>query len=67
MVAEVRAAGGQGFAIAGNISGKQQIHDLIDRTEAVSGPADVLVCNSAVNPFYGPMPQIAGDALRGSP
>lgn len=60
---EIEASGGEAIAVACNISSKEQIHELADRTEAAFGPADVLVCNAAVNPFYGPMSQIPDEAF----
>lgn len=60
---EIRDAGGQALAIACNISSKEQIHAMVDQAEAAFGPADVLVCNAAVNPYYGPMSQIPDDAF----
>ncbi len=62
VVEEIEATGGEAIAVACNISNKEQIHALADRTEAAFGPADVLVCNAAVNPFYGPMSQIPDEA-----
>jgi NAD(P)-dependent dehydrogenase (short-subunit alcohol dehydrogenase family) len=55
--------GGQAIAVPCNISSKEQIHALVDQTEAAFGPVDVLVCNAAVNPYYGPMSQIPDDAF----
>jgi NAD(P)-dependent dehydrogenase (short-subunit alcohol dehydrogenase family) len=63
VVAEIAAEGGTAIAQACNISSKEQIHALAERTEAAFGAADVLVCNAAVNPFYGPMSQISDEAL----
>lgn len=63
VVDEIEAAGGQGIALACNISSKEQILELADQTEAAFGPANVLVCNAAVNPFYGPMSQIPDEAF----
>lgn len=60
---EIRDAGGQALAIACNISSKEQIHAMVDQAEAAFGPADVLVCNAAVNPYYGSMSQIPDDAF----
>ena len=59
-----RAEGGQATAIACNISSKEQIHAMVDQSEAAFGPADVLVCNAAVNPFYGPMSEIPDEAFQ---
>jgi len=64
VVAQIRAEGGQATAIACNISSKEQIHAMVDQSEAAFGPADVLVCNAAVNPFYGPMSEIPDEAFQ---
>src|SRR5690606_34379436 len=63
VVDQLRAEGLEAMAIACNISSKEQIHALADQAEAAYGPADVLVCNAAVNPFYGPMSEIPDDAF----
>ncbi|HEY6178817.1 MAG TPA: SDR family oxidoreductase [Kofleriaceae bacterium] len=49
--------------IACNINYKDQLQALVDETHAQLGPIDVLVCNAAVNPAYGPMAQIKDDAF----
>lgn len=51
---EIVEAGGQATAIAANIGRDDQLEALVDRTEASVGPVDILVCNAAVNPYYGP-------------
>lgn len=63
VVDQIRKEGGEATAVDCNISDKSQIHNLVDRTEAAYGPADILVCNAAVNPFYGPMSQLPDDAF----
>lgn len=42
------------FAIGCNISHKEELQRLVDETKAKWGPADILVSNAAVNPYYGP-------------
>lgn len=37
-----------------NISHKEQLRQLVDETKAKWGPADILVSNAAVNPYFGP-------------
>lgn len=61
---QIRAAGGEAIAVPCNISSKEQIQVLVEQTEQAFGPADVLVCNAAVNPFYGPMSEIPDEAFR---
>ncbi len=50
----IRVAGGHALAIAANISDQQQMGELVARTREQLGPIDVLVCNAASNPYYGP-------------
>lgn len=63
LVAELRGEGLEATAIPCNISSKEQVAALVDRTEAAFGPVDVLVCNAAVNPYYGPMSGISDEAF----
>ena len=63
VVDQIKTEGLEAMAIPCNISSKEQIHALVDQTEAAYGPADVLVCNAAVNPYYGPMSEIPDDAF----
>lgn len=58
----IRAKGGEAVAIACNISHKPQIERLIAETERQLGPVDVLVCNAAVNPYYGSLQDISDEA-----
>ena len=41
-------------AVACNISRKEDLQRLVDETKAKWGPADILVSNAAVNPYFGP-------------
>lgn len=61
---EIRAEGHEAVAVPCNVSSKEQIHALVDQTESAFGPADVLVCNAGVNPFYGPMSEIPDETFR---
>ena len=40
--------------VACNISRKEDLQRLVDETRAKFGPADILVSNAAVNPYFGP-------------
>jgi NAD(P)-dependent dehydrogenase (short-subunit alcohol dehydrogenase family) len=53
--------GGRAVALAASISAKPQLEDLVRRTEAELGPVDILVCNAASNPYYGPMQGISDE------
>jgi len=66
VVAEITAAHGEGRAIAipANISSKEDLQRLVDETNKAFGQIDILVCNAASNPYYGPMAGIADDQFR---
>ncbi len=66
VVAEINAARGEGTAIAvpANISSKEDLQRLVDATNAAFGRIDILVCNAASNPYYGPMAGISDDQFR---
>ena len=55
---------GSATAIAASISSKEALHELADRTEGEVGPIDIVVCNAASNPYYGPMSGISDDQFR---
>ena len=54
--------GGEALAIPCNISRKEELHKLVDETLAAWGRLDILVCNAAVNPYYGPMSKMSDEA-----
>ena len=66
VAAEINAAFGEGraIAIAASISDKAALQALMDQTRAAWGQIDVLVCNAASNPYYGPQEGIADDQFR---
>jgi NAD(P)-dependent dehydrogenase (short-subunit alcohol dehydrogenase family) len=66
VAAAINAKYGQTRAIAvpANISSKDQLQHLIDETTRVFGQVDVLVCNAASNPYYGPLLAISDDQFR---
>lgn len=49
------AQGGDAIAVSANISDKMQLQSLVDATIAHWGRIDILVCNAAVNPYFGPL------------
>jgi NAD(P)-dependent dehydrogenase (short-subunit alcohol dehydrogenase family) len=50
-------------AIPANINYKEQLEQLVAATRARFGRIDVLVCNAALNPYYGPQMGIPDDAF----
>lgn len=51
------------FPIPCNINYKEQLQQLVDETHKQLGKIDVLVCNAALNPAYGPMSKIDDSAF----
>jgi len=52
------------IAIAASISSKQDLRRLVDETNRICGPIDILVCNAASNPYYGPMAGVSDEQFR---
>ena len=65
VAAEINGKYGAGTAIAvpANISSKDDLQRLVDETKAAFGKIDIVVCNAASNPYYGPMAGISDDAF----
>lgn len=59
-----RHGAGRAIAVPANISSKDDLQHLVDVTRAAFGRIDVLVCNAASNPYYGPMSGITDDQFR---
>jgi NAD(P)-dependent dehydrogenase (short-subunit alcohol dehydrogenase family) len=52
------------IAIAASISDKSALQHLVDETKTRLGRIDILVCNAASNPYFGPMAGISDDQFR---
>ena len=55
---------GRAVAIPANISSKENLQHLVDESNRAFGRIDVLVCNAASNPYYGPLGGISDDQFR---
>ena len=66
VAAAINAAHGAGRAISipANISSKHDLMHLVDESTRQFGLIDILVCNAASNPYYGPMAGIEDDQFR---
>jgi NAD(P)-dependent dehydrogenase (short-subunit alcohol dehydrogenase family) len=62
VVEAIRAKGGEAVAIPCNIGDKAQIEALVTGARDAFGRIDILVCNAAVNPYYGPLAEIPDEA-----
>jgi len=61
--------GGQAAAIACHVGHKEALQRLVQETRRQYGGIDVLVCNAAVNPHFGPsqeIPESAFDKVMGT-
>jgi NAD(P)-dependent dehydrogenase (short-subunit alcohol dehydrogenase family) len=64
VAASIRKAGGEAIAVGCNISEKAQLENLVAETRKAFGPIDVLVCNAASNPYYGPTEKMPDEAFN---
>ena len=60
---EINATGGTAIGIACNINYKEQLENLVKQTEIQLGSIDILVCNAAINPYFGPSQEISDSAF----
>ncbi|MBU6443234.1 MAG: glucose 1-dehydrogenase [Alphaproteobacteria bacterium] len=65
VAAEINQARGALVAapIAANINYKEQLQMLVAKTREAWGKIDILVCNAALNPYYGPQMEIPDDVF----
>lgn len=52
------------IVVPASISSKEALQELVDETRRQLGRIDILVCNAASNPYYGPMAGITDDQFR---
>ena len=66
VAAAINAEHGDGtaIAIAASISDKTALERLVAETRTAFGRIDILVCNAASNPYYGPLAGIEDDQFR---
>ena len=63
VAAHIRSEGGEAAAIACHIGKREDVEHLVSETKNKYGQIDILVCNAAVNPYYGPMAGLTDDAF----
>ncbi|MCC6212352.1 MAG: SDR family oxidoreductase [Burkholderiales bacterium] len=61
--AEFEKEGFDVLAMPCNVSRKEDLQTLVDKTVARWGRIDIVVANAAANPYYGPLAQIPEDAF----
>ncbi len=63
VVAAIKKAGGEAIVIPCNIGRKNEVEALISGTIKQWGKIDTLVCNAAINPYYGPLSGLPDEAF----
>jgi NAD(P)-dependent dehydrogenase (short-subunit alcohol dehydrogenase family) len=64
VAAGIRSRGGDAAVIPCHISRKEELVALVDQTNAHFGKIDILVCNAALNPYYGPAADCSDEAYE---
>lgn len=59
---ELKAQGFDAIAIPCHVGKKEDLQNLVDKTLEAWGRIDVLVCNAATNPVYGPTSEMTDEA-----
>ena len=54
---------GRALTVQCNIGSKEALQNLVDESKAHFGQVDILVCNAAVNPYFGPAMDCPDDAF----
>jgi NAD(P)-dependent dehydrogenase (short-subunit alcohol dehydrogenase family) len=63
VAAAIRSEGLSAAAIPCHIGKREDVERLVSETKGEFGRIDVLVCNAAVNPYYGPLAGLTDDAF----
>ncbi len=58
----IRMEGGEAIGVPCNISDIEALESLTEVTLATWGQIDILVCNAAVNPHFGPLAEVTEEA-----
>ncbi len=61
--AALKDAGHEVLGVACNVGRKPELENLVAKTVEAFGPVDILVCNAAINPYYGPAMEIPDDVF----
>ena len=59
----IRSEGLEAAAIPCHIGKRDDVEHLVSETKRLYGQIDILVCNAAVNPYYGPMSKLTDETF----
>lgn len=62
VVEEIRSGGGEAIAVRCNVSDKEQLQNLVAAAVGAWDRLNIVVCNAAVNPYFGPMARMSDEA-----
>lgn len=63
VAAGIKENGGTAKGIACNINYQEQLQELVAKSQEAFGTIDTLVCNAALNPYFGPSQEIPDAAF----
>ncbi len=59
----IKSEGFEAAPVSCHIGNREDVERLVSETRALYGQIDILVCNAAVNPYFGPMINLTDDAF----
>src|SRR5262245_9839651 len=59
----IAAEGGEAMVVPCNVAVKDEVETLVARTSEAWGKIDILVCNAASNPAFGPLAELSDEAF----
>ena len=63
-VKKITSLGANAYAIPANIGKRKELENLVIETKSRFKKIDILVCNAASNPYYGPMSELPDEAFN---
>jgi len=64
VVKGIKAKGGEATAVAASISDKAQLENLVAQARKAYRRIDIMVCNAASNPYFGPLTGLKEDVFQ---
>jgi NAD(P)-dependent dehydrogenase (short-subunit alcohol dehydrogenase family) len=63
VVAGIKKSGGRAASFPAHISDKVALKNLVDKAREAFDQIDILVCNAAINPYFGPLAEISDEVF----
>ena len=64
VVKAIKDKGGEATAVAASISDKAQLENLVAEARKAYGRIDIMVCNAASNPYFGPLSGLKDEVFQ---